>query len=107
MLIKVDVPDAARAVYSDAAIRQALASVTFRPAPIQEQLGLLPFKLGEMAGFRVVKVTSRRRRDPHRGAGRRSEQAALHGRIDRRAARRNNPTTAQSVCPRHADLRRR
>ena len=58
MLIKVDVPDAARAVYSDAAIRQALASVTFRPAPIQEQLGLLPFKLGEMAGFRVAKVLS-------------------------------------------------
>ena len=58
MLVKVDVPDAARAVYSDAAIRQALASVTFRPAPIQEQLGLLPFKLGEMAGFRVAKVLS-------------------------------------------------
>jgi hypothetical protein len=56
MLIRVDVPDAARAVYSDAAIRQALASVTFRPVPIQEQLGLLPFKFGQLAGFRVSKV---------------------------------------------------
>ncbi len=56
MLIEVDVPDGALAVYSDAVVRQALASVTFRPAPIQEQLGLLPFKLGEFAGFRVVKV---------------------------------------------------
>ena len=56
MLIKVDVPDAALAVYSDAAIRQALASVTFRPTPIQEQLGLLPFKVSELAGFRVMKV---------------------------------------------------
>ena len=56
MLIEVDVPDAALAVYSDAAIRGALASVTFRPSPIQEQLGMLPFKVGELAGFRVVKV---------------------------------------------------
>jgi hypothetical protein len=56
MLINVDVPDAALAVYSDAVIRKALATVTFRPTPIQEQLGLLPFKVGELAGFRVVKA---------------------------------------------------
>ncbi len=56
MLIIVEVPDATLAVYSDAVIRQALASVTFRPMPIQEQLGLLPFKLNQLAGFRVVKV---------------------------------------------------
>jgi hypothetical protein len=56
MLITVEVPETALAVYSDAVIRKALASVTLRPAPIQEQLGLLPFKLGQLAGFRVVKV---------------------------------------------------
>ena len=56
MLINVEVPESARAVYSDAVIRQALASVTFRPMPIQEQLGLLPFKLGQLAGFRVMQV---------------------------------------------------
>jgi hypothetical protein len=56
VLINVEVPESARAVYSDAIIRQALASVTFRPMPIQEQLGLLPFKLGQLAGFRVMQV---------------------------------------------------
>ena len=56
MVINVDVPDAALAVYSDVVIRKALATVTFRPTPIQEQLGLLPFNVGELAGFRVVKA---------------------------------------------------
>ena len=56
MLATVEVPEAARAVYSDAVIRKALASITFRPAPIQERLGLLPFKFGELAGFRVMQV---------------------------------------------------
>jgi hypothetical protein len=55
-LIQIEVPKAARSIYTDAAIRKALASVTFRPAPIQEQLGLLPFKLTELAGFRVMRV---------------------------------------------------
>ena len=56
MLINVEVPEAAHAVYSDAVIRKALASVTFRPTPVQEQLGLLPFKLNEMSGFRLMQV---------------------------------------------------
>jgi hypothetical protein len=55
-LIGVDVPNEALAVYSDAVVRKMLASVTFRPAPIQEQLGLLPFKVTQLAGFRVSKV---------------------------------------------------
>lgn len=55
-LINVQVPDAARAVYPDKVIRTALASVTFRPAPIEERLKLLPFKLNELAGFRVMQV---------------------------------------------------
>jgi hypothetical protein len=56
MLINVEVPDSALSVYSDEIVRKALASVTFRPAPIQEQLSLMPFKLGELAGFRVMQV---------------------------------------------------
>jgi len=56
MLINVEVPDSARSIYSDEVIRKMLASVTFRPAPIQEQLSLLPFKLGNLAGFRVMQV---------------------------------------------------
>ena len=55
-LINVQVPDAARAVYSDAMIRQALASVTFRPPPLEERLGMLPFKLIDMSGFRLMQV---------------------------------------------------
>jgi hypothetical protein len=56
MLINVEVPENALSIYSDPVIRKALASVTFRPAPIQEQLGLLPFKLGDLSGFQVMQV---------------------------------------------------
>jgi len=56
MLIRVEVPDAASAVYSDAVIRKALASVTFRTPPIEEQLSVLPFKVKDLAGFRVLKA---------------------------------------------------
>jgi hypothetical protein len=55
-LINVAVPEAASAVYSEAVIRKALASVTFRPIPVQEQLGMMPFKLNELGGFRVMRV---------------------------------------------------
>lgn len=55
-LVSVQVPDDAMDVYSDATVRAALRSVTFRPTPLMEQLGLLPFKLGNMAGFRVMSV---------------------------------------------------
>src|SRR5262249_35452710 len=56
-LINVEVPESALSVYSDAVVRKALASVTFRPAPIKEQLGLLPFRFGDLAGFEVIQVT--------------------------------------------------
>lgn len=56
MLIRVEVPDAARAVYSDAAVRAMLASVSFRTVPTDELLGLLPFKLTDLAGLRVMRV---------------------------------------------------
>jgi len=55
-LINVAVPDAAKATYPDEAIRKALATVSFRPPPIDEQLGIMPFKFGTLAGFRVVQV---------------------------------------------------
>jgi len=57
VLIRVEVPEPARAVYTDAAVRKMLASVTFRKVPLQEVLGLLPFKLTAMAGFQVAKVS--------------------------------------------------
>jgi len=55
-LIRVEVPEAARDVYSDAVIRKALESVSLRPPPLDEQLGTLPFQIKELAGFRVMKV---------------------------------------------------
>jgi hypothetical protein len=55
-LINVEVPDSAFGAYTDAVIRKALSTVTFRPTPINEQLGMLPFNLGAMSGFRVVQV---------------------------------------------------
>jgi len=55
-LVRVEVPTPAREVYSDAVVRDMLASVTFRPEPVEERLGLLPFKLTDLAGFRVSKV---------------------------------------------------
>jgi hypothetical protein len=56
LLINVEVPEAALSVYSDAVIRKALASVALRPTPTEEQLAMLPFKLNEMAGFRVMQA---------------------------------------------------
>jgi hypothetical protein len=55
-LINVELPETARTAYSDETIRKILASVTFRPAPVQEQLAMLPFKLDDMAGFRLMQV---------------------------------------------------
>lgn len=57
-MISVEVPEPALKIYSDEVVRKALASVTFRPAPIDEQLSVLPFKLGDLAGFHVIKVSA-------------------------------------------------
>src|SRR5262245_18879351 len=56
VLINVEVPENALSVYSDAVVRKALASVTFRPVPIKELLGALPFHFGDLAGFEVVQI---------------------------------------------------
>src|SRR5262249_25152034 len=53
-LVTVQIPDAAKALYPDAAIRAALTTLAIRDTvPVDEQLGLLPFKVNELAGFRV------------------------------------------------------
>jgi hypothetical protein len=58
-LVVVQIPDAARSRYPDEVIRAALGTLTERPAPIEEQIGLLPYNLDERAGFRVVAVLNR------------------------------------------------
>jgi hypothetical protein len=57
-LVAVRIPEKARAAYSDAAIRAALKTVTFRVPPAEEVLSLLPFKFDDMAGFRVLSISS-------------------------------------------------
>jgi hypothetical protein len=55
--IAVDVSEAAAKQHSDQAIREMLASTTFRTEiPPQEQLALLPFKLEELGGFKKVRT---------------------------------------------------
>ena len=55
--ITVQVPDSEKDTYPDASIKAALATVTFRAkVPVEEQLGALPFKLNDLAGFRPVRV---------------------------------------------------
>ena len=56
-LISATVPEAASNVYPDELVRKMLASVTMRAPPIQEQLGLIPFTIGNLANFRVARVT--------------------------------------------------
>lgn len=55
-LVTVTMPEQALAAYPEKVVRAALASVTFRPAPLDEQLAMLPFKLDDLAGFRVMQV---------------------------------------------------
>jgi hypothetical protein len=55
-LINAEVPESAGDAYPDAVIRAALATVTFRPPPLEERLKMLPFKLDAMADFRVLQV---------------------------------------------------
>jgi len=56
-LISFEMPATTPAPYSDAAIRASLATLTARPTvPDSEQLMLLPFHVGDMAGFRLVRV---------------------------------------------------
>jgi hypothetical protein len=52
-LVSVQVPEQATA-YSDQTVRAALETLTARPrVPEAEQLGLMPFKIGDLAGFHV------------------------------------------------------
>lgn len=56
-LVSFEMPVKTPAAYSDAAVRAALASLATRPAiPDDEQLTLLPFRIGNTAGLRLVQV---------------------------------------------------
>jgi hypothetical protein len=56
-LVSFEVPSKAVARYPEATIRTAMATVAVRAdVPDTEKLSLLPFKLGDLAGMRVVRV---------------------------------------------------
>jgi hypothetical protein len=56
-LVTVQVPDPAKTTYPDSVIRATLSSLAIRSVvPIDEQLGLLPFKVGELAGFGIAGI---------------------------------------------------
>jgi hypothetical protein len=57
VLVSAQVPESARDLYPDEAIRAALATTATRSAvPIAEQLGLLPYRLTHLAGFRIIRA---------------------------------------------------
>jgi hypothetical protein len=55
--VAVQVPENATKIYSDDAVRQMFASAVIRKeVPVEEQLGLMPFKIGELSGFKNVRT---------------------------------------------------
>lgn len=59
LLITAEIPDSAKALYPDESIHAALKTLTLRPPPVDEQLGLLPFKVTNLGGFRIAAVVNR------------------------------------------------
>jgi hypothetical protein len=56
-LVSLEIPLAAKGVYSDAAIRASFTTLAARSTiPAEEQLALVPFNLRDLAGFRVAGV---------------------------------------------------
>ena len=55
--VAVQVPENATKIYTDDAVRQMFASAVIRKqVPVEEQLGLMPFKIGELSDFKNVRT---------------------------------------------------
>jgi hypothetical protein len=55
--VAVQVPENAVKIYTDEAVRQMFASAAIRKeVPVEEQLGLMPFKIGELGDFKNVRT---------------------------------------------------
>jgi hypothetical protein len=80
-VVNVQVADAAKPSVSDATIRAALASLAVRTVvPDEEKLSLLPFKVGDLAGFKIGSVVPGRAMlltDAEKGASMTGDQARL------------------------------
>jgi hypothetical protein len=58
VILVATLPDAAQDSYPDAALRSALGSVTVRPKlPPEEMLGILPYRLEDLGGFRLLRAS--------------------------------------------------
>ena len=68
-LVSLEMPATAPAPYPDAAIRATLTSLAARPhVPAEEQLTLVPFQVGDLAGPAAGARGARRRGAIHRRA---------------------------------------
>jgi hypothetical protein len=55
--VAVQIPENAVKIYTDEAVRQMFASAAIRKeVPVEEQLGLMPFKIGELSDFKNVRT---------------------------------------------------
>lgn len=54
--INVEIPDSASTTYTDAMVRKALSTVSFRAPPLGELVSRLPFTMDDLSGFRVMKA---------------------------------------------------
>jgi hypothetical protein len=55
--VAVQIPENAAKIYSDDAVRQMFASAVIRPqVPVEEQLGLMPFKIGDFSDFKNIRT---------------------------------------------------
>jgi hypothetical protein len=55
--VAVQVPENASKIYTDDAVRQMFASAVIRnEVPVDEQLGLMPFNVSELSGFKNVRT---------------------------------------------------
>jgi hypothetical protein len=55
--VAVQVPENASKIYTDDAVRQMFASAVVRAeVPIEEQLGLMPFKMSELSNFKNIRT---------------------------------------------------
>src|SRR5947199_9267012 len=55
--VAVQIPENASKIYTDDAVRQMFASAVIRnEVPVEEQLGLLPFKVSEFSSFKNIRT---------------------------------------------------
>ena len=55
--VAVQIPEKAAKIYTDEAVRQMFASAVIRKeVPVEEQLGLMPFKVGELGDFKNIRT---------------------------------------------------